>query len=123
MKRVALALLLFAGIAACHPQDDETARQLTGGQPSRGRAAIEYYGCGACHEIPGVDDARGLVGPPLGNIADRSYLAGQLPNTPDNMIRWVRAPQSIESGTAMPDLNVNERDARDIAAYLYTLRQ
>jgi cytochrome c1 len=72
--------------------------------------------------VPGVDGANGLVGPPLGTIGERTYLAGQLPNNADNMIRWIRFPQSVESGTAMPDLNVTERDARDIAAYLYTLR-
>ena len=118
--RVALVLLL---LAACHNQDQDTARQLTGGEPSRGREAIQRYGCGACHTVPGVDSARGLVGPPLTGIANRTYLAGQLPNNPDNMKRWIREPQSIESGSAMPDLNVTERDARDIAAYLYTLRQ
>jgi cytochrome c1 len=49
-------------------------------------------------------------------------LAGQLPNTPDNMMRWLREPQKVESGSAMPDLNVTESDARDMAAFLYTLR-
>lgn len=120
MTRAAIVLLLFA---ACHPQDDRTARQLTGGEPDRGRVAIRAYGCGACHVVPGVRGATGLVGPPLTNIADRLYLAGQLPNTPDNMKRWIREPQKIESGTVMPNLHVSERDARDMAAYLYTLRE
>lgn len=120
MKRILLALVL---VTACRPQDDETARRLTGGDPDRGRAMIKSYGCGACHTVPGVGGATGLVGPPLTNIASRVYLAGQLPNTPDNMKKWIRAPQSVEKGTAMPNLNVSDRDARDIAAYLYTLRQ
>lgn len=121
MKR-ALLLLAFAALA-CHREDDNrTARQLTQGAPARGRAAIQRYGCGACHEVPGVSGANGLVGPSLKNIGARSYLAGQLPNTPDNMIRWIREPQNVESGTAMPNLNVSESDAHDIAAYLYTLR-
>jgi len=123
MKRALLLLLALLVPAACHPQDDRTARQLTGGEPDRGRVALRAYGCGACHVVPGVRGATGLVGPPLTNIADRLYLAGQLPNTPDNMRRWIREPQKIESGTAMPDLNVSDRDARDMAAYLYTLRE
>ena len=123
MKRALLLLLALLGPAACHPQDHRTARQLTGGEPDRGRVALRAYGCGACHVVPGVRGATGLVGPPLTNIADRLYLAGQLPNTPDNMRRWIREPQKIESGTAMPDLNVSDRDARDMAAYLYTLRE
>lgn len=120
MIRAVLALFL---VAACHPQDDRTARQLTGGDPSRGKVAIRAYGCGTCHTVPGVRGATGLVGPPLDNIGERVYLAGQLPNTPGNMMRWIREPQSIEHGTAMPDLGVSEKDARDMAAYLYTLRQ
>jgi cytochrome c len=118
-----LILLLSLTIAACHPQDEETARQLTRGVPDRGRALIQRYGCGACHTVPGVDGANGLVGPPLTGIAERMVLAGELPNNPDNMLRWIRDPQSIEGGTMMPNLNVNETDARDIAAYLYTLRR
>lgn len=120
MRLVAVVLLI---LSACRGQDDRTARQLTGGEPDRGRVALRSYGCGACHTVPGVRGATGLVGPPLTGIAARSYLAGQLPNNPDNMKRWIRAPQSIERGTAMPDLNVTEHDARDIAAYLYTLRE
>jgi cytochrome c len=120
----ALVPLIWFLVVACHPQDDETARQLTGGgDPARGRTLIAQYGCGTCHDVPGVQGANGLVGPPLGGIAERTYLAGQLPNGPDNMMRWIRDPQGVEKGTAMPNLNVSEPDARDIAAYLYTLRR
>jgi cytochrome c len=118
--RVAALLLLIA--TACHPQDDRSARQLTGGDPERGRDLIYAHGCGSCHTVPGVRSATGLVGPPLDGIADRMYLAGQLPNTPDNMQRWIREPQSVEAGTAMPNMNVSKGDARNMAAYLYTLR-
>ena len=117
-----LALLLFLFLVACHPQDEQTARELTGGNPRAGREAIARYGCGGCHEIPGVDNASGLVGPSLAKIADRTILAGQLPNQPDNMVRWIRDPQGAEPGTVMPNMHVTARDARDIAAYLYTLR-
>jgi mono/diheme cytochrome c family protein len=90
--------------------------------PERGRNALEQYYCITCHAIPGVVGASVPVGPPLGGIATRALIAGQLPNTTDNMIRWLREPQKINPKSAMPDLGVNERDARDIAAYLYTLR-
>ena len=118
MRTLAWLLLL----AACSPQDHDAARRLTGGEPSRGRELIAQYGCGSCHTVPGVRGAAGLVGPPLTAIADRTFLAGQLPNTPENMTKWIRTPQAVESGTAMPDMNVSEDHARDIAAYLYTLR-
>jgi cytochrome c1 len=71
--------------------------------------------------IPGVRGAHGKVGPPLGDIASRTILAGQVPNTPRSMIAWIRDPQAIEPGTAMPNLHVTEPEARDMAAYLYTL--
>lgn len=92
------------------------------GSPHRGRELIVHYGCGACHTIPGIDSARGLVGPPLYFWSRRTIIAGELPNTPANLVRWIENPPAIEPGTAMPDLGINRRQARDIAAYLYTLQ-
>jgi len=96
-------------------------REVPGGDARRGRQAISAYGCGACHVVPGVIGARGLVGPPLTSFAHRSYVAGSLPNTPANLVRFVQTPQAIRPGSAMPNLDVAEPDARDIAAYLYSL--
>jgi cytochrome c2 len=96
--------------------------QLTGGDPDRGIAAIGRYGCAACHTIPGIRGANAAVGPPLTRIASRSYLAGQIQNTSANMVRWIQHPREVEKGTAMPEMGVTDSDARDIAAYLYTLR-
>jgi len=83
--------------------------------------AIRRYGCGGCHVISGVDDARGTVGPSLDGIATRAELSGGLANTPDNMVRWLRDPQGVRPGSGMPNLGVSEGDGRDMAAYLYTL--
>ncbi len=94
----------------------------TGGDAHRGIQVIGQYGCGSCHYIPGIQDARGLVGPPLVWFGRRTFIAGEVPNTPENLVRWIRNPQSIESGTAMPALGLTEQQARDVAAYLYTLR-
>lgn len=80
------------------------------------------YGCGACHTIPGVPGARGLVGPSLSGFARRQSIAGQVANTGEFLVRWISVPQAIKPGTAMPNLGVSEARARDIAAYLYTLR-
>jgi cytochrome c len=63
-----------------------------------------------------------MVGPPLTMFARRAYIAGQLSNEPNNLIRWIRDPQAVEPGTAMPNLGVAPAVARDMAAYLYTLR-
>lgn len=91
------------------------------GDPRRGADLIQSYGCGACHNVPGVRGADAMVGPPLDAWSQRHTIAGALPNTPDNLILWIRFPQEVEPGTIMPDMGVDERDARDIAAYLYTL--
>lgn len=125
-----LALALAAAsvavsFGACTSEtSDANAREaayLTRGDPERGRAAIRNYGCASCHSVPGVPGADALVGPPLTGFAERAYVAGVLPNTPDNLVRWIRHPREVDSLTAMPDVGVGERDARDIAAYLYTL--
>ena len=64
--------------------------------------------------------ATGIVGPPLDGIAVRAIIGGHLANTPDNMQRWIRDPQHVAPGTAMPDLHVGEARRRDITAFLYT---
>jgi cytochrome c1 len=94
----------------------------TGGDARRGAQVIAQYRCGACHIIPGIQDANGLVGPPLMMFGRRTFVGGEVPNTPDNLVHWIRSPQSIEAGTAMPALGLTEQQARDAAAYLYTLR-
>ena len=109
-------------LGGCRQQYTGEAAHLTGGDPRRGVDAIGRYGCGVCHDIPGIKNAKATVGPPLAGIARRTYLAGRIINTPADMIRWIQHPQKIEPGTAMPEMNVNDADARDIAAYLYTLR-
>ena len=94
----------------------------TGGSASRGRAAIVAYGCGKCHTIPGIHGAKGVVGPPLAALSRRTYIAGNFANTPDNLVHWIMAPQVMKPKTAMPELGLSEQQARDVAAYLYTLR-
>ena len=95
---------------------------VQGGNAHRGAKLISSIGCGACHTIPGIEGAEGKVGPPLTDIGERGYIAGVLANTPDNMIIWLKTPQAVVPGNAMPDLGLNDHEARDIAAYLYTLR-
>lgn len=92
------------------------------GDAGAGKHALQQYLCATCHVIPGVVGASRHVGPPLTGIAGRPYIAGVLPNTPANMLRWLRDPTQVDPLSAMPDLGVTEQDARDIAAFLYTLR-
>jgi cytochrome c len=125
VKLAAACVLACACLAANACQQVELERKaeaMTGGSPRRGKAAINKYGCASCHTIPGVEGANALVGPNLDQIASRMYVAGVLPNTPDNMIRWIQHPRDVDPLTAMPNLGVTDEDARDIAGYLYTLK-
>ena len=118
---LASALVL---LAACGEQAMLTRpRQMPGGNAQQGRQALQDYGCHSCHTIPGVPGADATVGPPLNDWADRHYIAGRLPNTAENLLLFVQFPQTVSPGIAMPDMDVTEQDARDIGAYLYTLRR
>ena len=127
-RRVALSpqtartlVFLVVLLAGCGQRSDSVA-DMTGGHPSRGREAMRKYGCQSCHTIPGVTGTKALVGPPLAGIAERSFIGGVLTNSPENMINWLRDPPAAAPRTAMPNLGVTEKDARDMAAYLYTMR-
>jgi hypothetical protein len=45
-----------------------------------------------------------------------------MPNTPENMVRWIMDPPAVDSLTAMPALGISDTLARDIAEYLYRIR-
>ena len=121
LRRSALVALASVAALACD-RGTRNLAQLGGGDPHRGAAAIRTYGCGTCHTIPGVRGANGLVGPPLTGIAERSYIGGVLTNTPENLVRWIQDPPSIDAKTVMPNVGVTYQDAVDIAGYLYSRR-
>jgi cytochrome c1 len=114
-------MLAFAFVCSSGPSA-RAQESAIAGDPKRGAALIQRYGCGACHTIPGITGANGLVGPPLTMMGRRIYIAGVLRNTPDNMMRWIRDPQKIVPGNAMPEMGITEAEARDLAAFLETLR-
>src|SRR5437763_2725740 len=123
-SKLAAILALSAAIllSGCGSAVEKAAAAVTGGDPLRGAAAIRRFGCGACHTIPGVSGAHGMVGPNLTGFASRLYIGGVLQNTPEHSVRWIQDPKAIDEKTAMPKLGIGAEDATDIAAYLYTLR-
>jgi cytochrome c oxidase assembly factor CtaG/cytochrome c2 len=122
VARAAVLLLLFAIPGCSGPDTAHAAGLMVGGNADRGVKAIRKYGCGSCHTIPGIREAHAKVGPNLDGIAGRSYIGGVIGNTPENMMTWIENPQAVDNKTAMPNMGVTERDARDIATYLYTLK-
>jgi cytochrome c2 len=115
-------LLLFASCTGKKYEHAETQAITGGGNPDRGQLLITQYGCTACHSIPGIEGPKGAIGPPLDRMALRTFIAGKVQNTPQNMITWLQNPQAFDPANAMPNLGVKPEDARDIAAYLFTLK-
>ncbi|MBN1368821.1 MAG: hypothetical protein JW954_01125 [Dehalococcoidaceae bacterium] len=109
---IAMAVMMAAPACGCVHIGEEA---------KQGIQALDDYGCSSCHTIPGISQANGIVGPPLHFWGSRSYIAGALVNTPDNLVDWLMDPQAVEPGTAMPQMGVSETDARNMGAYLYTL--
>ena len=104
-------------IAACNKRYENAV-----GDTDRGQQLITQYGCTSCHTIPGIKGPKGVVGPPLEKMALRTFIAGKVQNTPQNMIAWLQNPQAFDPANAMPNLNIKPDDARDITAYLLTLK-
>lgn len=116
-----LAALIFT--VACRAQPPTSPQVVAGGDATRGLAAIERHGCTSCHVIPGVRTAeRSWVGPPLTKFGRRSYVAGVVTNTQENLQRWLLDPRAVDPLTAMPDVGLSEVEALDIVAYLHSLR-
>jgi cytochrome c1 len=113
LRLTALVLTLAIALTGCDRRSDIA---------KHGAELIAQHGCGACHVIPGVLSATGKVGPPLSQIGSQAVIGGMLPNTEDNLIKWIRTPQSVVPGNAMPNTELSDHDARAIAAYLLTLR-
>ncbi|MDB5693862.1 MAG: cytochrome c class [Alphaproteobacteria bacterium] len=122
---VAGAILLGLGGQFAHSSYEAAdlrhrAEAMTGGDVKRGKLAFSRYGCGGCHTATGLPQANGMVGPPIDGVGARAIIGGRLENKPDNLMLWIENPQKVSPGTAMPNLGVTPRDARDIAAFLYT---
>ena len=71
---VMMAVLVAGSLAACNSARKPATS--TAGNAELGKKAIEKYGCGSCHTIPGVKEADARVGPPLTHFAERSFIAG-----------------------------------------------
>jgi cytochrome c len=114
-----LLISLVALLAGCQGKPP-VSEPLTGGNPRVGQQLIESFGCASCHQIKGIAHADSKVGPSLKEIRSSGYVAGQLPNSADNLMKWIEHPREINPKTAMPELGVTRAQARDIAAYLYS---
>jgi cytochrome c1 len=119
---------IVAGVYLYHQarysaEQRQAAIAATGGQPDRAPQLLKLYGCTGCHTLPGGTEPAGQVGPDLVNIARRLYVGGVVTNTPDNLVAFIVDPRAIDPKSAMPRTGITEGEARDVAAYLYSIKQ
>jgi cytochrome c2 len=119
LNRILIVTFVLLGAACTGKQETKSA---TSGDPAKGKQLITQYGCTACHSIPGIDGPRGEVGPSLDHVAVRPVIAGTLPNNMQNLTQYLLNPQIVNTQNIMPNLGIKPDEARDIAAYLYTLK-
>lgn len=119
-KQVTGSAMAVLALAGCKPPPDET-HHMPVAKPEQGLKVIAAAGCGSCHQVPGLAWPRGALGPALDGFAERTMIAGKLPNRPDMLAAYVRNAPALVPGAAMPAMPISEEQARDVAAYLYTL--
>ena len=113
-------ILIFMLLSACVRKEASTP-PIADGDARQGLATLKKYECAVCHVIPGVRGAQGYLGPSLAAYQRNLYIAGKYPNTPAYLIPWIMDTPALAPLTAMPSLGLSVDEARDIAAYLYTL--
>ncbi len=94
------------------------------GDPEVGKNIFLNGSCIACHYIEGTK-AQGRVAPrELTRFASYSTIAqlDGFENNAENLAKWLRDPQAIKPGTAMPNLNLKAQEIEDLVAYLLTLK-
>lgn len=96
-------------------------RSLAQADPAEGLKLTQRHGCAVCHQIPGIAWPEGRTGGSLAGVGARPMIAGRLPNQPQVMATLVRDAPSLLPDTGMPSMPLTETEARDVAAYLYTL--
>jgi mono/diheme cytochrome c family protein len=118
-ENLRLMLPALALVTACNPAP-EPSTDMGAEAAARGRLAIEKVGCASCHTIAGIAWPQGKTGPALTeSMAGRALIAGRLENRPDLLAQFVRDAPSLVPETTMPAMPLTEREAYDIAAYLY----
>ena len=120
MKFICLFTLTAISVVSTGCSRSNTSQQVASYIQVSAPELMIQYGCPTCHVIPHVPGAVGKVGPSLDDLAQRSYLAGTVQNSPANLVKWIQHPQQIHPGTAMPEMGVTTQDAMRIAAFLQT---
>ena len=91
-------------------------------EAEKGIEIFKEKNCVNCHSIAGFM-TRGRVAPDLTHVGSRTTLAaGTLPNTPENLAKWLKNPQSVKKGVLMPDTGLETDQIKYLTAYLEGLK-
>jgi len=89
---------------------------------AQGRRIFERTSCINCHTVAGTP-ANGRFGPDLTHLMSRDTIgAGILPNTPENLSRWIRDPAVFKPGSLMPAMGMSDAELEAVTAYMASLR-
>jgi cytochrome c oxidase subunit 2 len=91
-------------------------------EAAKGAEVFREKNCVNCHSIAGLM-TRGRVAPDLTHVGSRTTLAsGTLPNTTENLAKWLTDPQSVKKGALMPEIGLNPDQIKYLVAYLEGLK-
>jgi cytochrome c oxidase subunit II len=89
---------------------------------AQGQQLFTTKACVGCHAVTAVG-APTMTGPNLAGVGDRTHIAaGWLPNTDENLRRWLHNPQAVKVGVLMPNLGLTDDEITALVAYLRSLR-
>jgi cytochrome c oxidase subunit 2 len=87
-----------------------------------GRDVFLSQTCVNCHRVRGTG-ALGTYAPDLTHLMSRQTLAsGAVPNTPEQLRKWVIDPQRIKGGCLMPAFGLSREQVDHLVNYLTTLK-
>jgi cytochrome c oxidase subunit 2 len=88
---------------------------------AEGQALFSAKGCIGCHSLNSVGTPKGMLGPNLAGIGTRKMIAGGwLPNSDENLHRWIKTPQAVKEGVLMQVPEMTDAEVDALVAYLRT---
>jgi cytochrome c oxidase subunit II len=78
--------------------------------------------CLNCHAVT-VNPDGNRIGPDLSHMGSRHMLlSGMIPNTHENLTRWLENPQKVKEGALMPNFMLSKKDVKALVTYLEGLK-
>ncbi len=88
----------------------------------KGRSIFIERACVGCHTIQGIPEAQGKVGPELTHQASNSLIVDVLPNTEENLKKYLKDPAAVKPGALMPNQYLLDSEIEALVAFLRTLK-